>query len=71
MPGLPVYHQLLDLLNMGLLKLMCIDDAISGAIQPSHPLLSPSPTFNLSQHQGLFKLVSSSHQVAQILEFQL
>ena len=40
-------------------------------IQPSHPLLSPSPAFNLSQHQGLFKRVSSLHQVAKILEFQL
>ena len=40
--------------------------------QPSHPLLSPSPpAFNLSQHQGLFQWVSSSHQVAKILEFQL
>ena len=42
------------------------------AVQPSHPLLFPSaPTFNLSQHQGLFKWVSSSHQVAKVLEFQL
>ena len=41
------------------------------AIQPSHPLLSPSPpAFNLSQHQGLFKWVSSLHQVARVLEFQ-
>ena len=40
--------------------------------QPSHSLLSPSPpAFNLSQHQGLFKWVSSSHQVAKVLEFQL
>ena len=42
------------------------------AIQPSHPLSSPSPpAFNLSQHQGLFQWVSSSHQVAKVLEFQL
>ena len=42
------------------------------AIQPSHPLLSPSPpAFNLSQHQGLFQWVSSLHQVAKVLEFQL
>ena len=42
------------------------------AIQPSHPLLSPSPPpFNLSQHQGLFQGVSSLHQVAKVLEFQL
>ena len=40
--------------------------------QPSHPLSSPSPpAFNLSQDQGLFKWVSSSHQVAKVLEFQL
>ena len=46
----------------------CIDDAI----QPSHPLSSPSPpALNLSQHQGLFKWVSFSHQVAKVLEFQL
>ena len=45
---------------------------VGNAIQPSHPLSSPSPpTFNLSQHQGLFKWVSSSHQVAKVLEFQL
>ena len=44
---------------------------MSDAIQPSHPLLSPSPpTFNLSQHQGLFQWVSSSHQVTKILELQ-
>ena len=44
----------------------------SDAIQPSHPLLSPSPpVFNLSQHQGLFKWVNSSHQVAKVLQFQL
>ena len=42
------------------------------AIQPSHPLLFPSPpAFNLSQHQGLFQWVSSAHQVAKVLEFQL
>ena len=44
---------------------------VGDAIQPSHPL-SPSPVvFNLSQHQGLFKWVSSSHEVAKVLEFQL
>ena len=53
-----------------LLKLMSI--GVSDAIQPSHPLLYPStPAFNLSQHQGLFQLVSSSHQVAKVLELQL
>ncbi|MFW1707802.1 hypothetical protein, partial [Acinetobacter baumannii] len=45
---------------------------VSDAIQPSHPLSSPSPPIiNLSQHQGLFKRVSSLHQVAKVLEFQL
>ena len=45
---------------------------IGDAIQPSHPLSSPSsPAFNFSQHQGLFKWVSSSNQVAKVLEFQL
>ena len=45
---------------------------VGDAIQPSHPLSSPSPpAFNLSQHQGLFKWVSSLHQVAKVLEFQL
>ena len=53
--------------SQSLLKLMSID-----AIQPSHPLPSPSPpAFNFSQHQGLFKWVSSLHQVAKVLEFQL
>ena len=45
---------------------------VSDAIQSSHPLLSPSPhAFNLSQHQSLFKWVSSLHRVAKVLEFQL
>ena len=45
---------------------------VGDAIQPSHPLLSPSPfAFNLSQHQGLFCWVGSSHQVAKVLELQL
>ena len=44
---------------------------VGDAIQPSHPLSSPSPLFNLSQHQDLFKWVSSSNQVAKVLEFQL
>ena len=41
------------------------------SIQPSHPLSSPSPAFNLAQHQCLYKWVSFSHQVAKVLEFQL
>ena len=62
MPGLPVHHQLLELTQA----------PVGDAIQPSYPLSSPSPpTFNLSQHQGLFQWVSSSHQVARVLEFQL
>ena len=45
---------------------------VGDAIQLSHPLSSPSlPALNLSQHQGLIKSVSSSHQVAKVLEFQL
>ena len=64
-PGLPVHHQLLESTQTHV-------HWVSGAIQPSHPLSSPSPpALNLSQHQGLFKWVSSSHQVAQVLEFQL
>ena len=45
--------------------------SIGDAIQPSHPLSSPSPALNLSQHQGIFQGVSSSHQVAKVSEFQL
>ena len=64
-PGLPVRHQHLELTQTHVHR-------VSHAIQPSHPLSSPSPlTFNLSQHQGLFKWLSSSHQVAKVLEFQL
>ena len=45
---------------------------VSDAIQPSHPLSSPSlPTFNHSLHQGLFQWVDSLHEVAKVLEFQL
>ena len=64
-PGFPVHHQLPEPTQTHV-------QWVGDAIQPSHPLLSPSPpTFNLSQHQGLFKWVSSSHQVAKVLEFQL
>ena len=56
--------------SWSLFKLMSIESV--DAIQPSHPLSSPSPpTFNLSQHQGLFQWVSSLHQMAKVLEFQL
>ena len=65
LPGLPVHHQFLEFTQTFV-------HWVSDAIQPPHPLLSPSPpTFNLSQHQGLFQWVSSMHQVAKVLEFQL
>ena len=60
-PGFPVHHQLLKLAQTHVHQ-------VSDAIQPSHPLSSPSPpAFNLSQLQGLFKWVSSLHQVAKVL----
>ena len=63
--GLPVHHQLLEFTQTHV-------HWVGDAIQPSHPLSSPSPpAFNLSQHLGLFQWVSSSHQVAKVLEFQL
>ena len=65
MPGLPIHHQILESTQTHVHR---VDDII----QPSHPLSSPSPpAFNLSQHQGLSQWVSSSHQVAKVLEFQL
>ena len=64
-PGLPVHHQLLEFTQTHVYW-------VSDAIQPSHPLSSPSPpALNLSWCQGLFKWVSSSHQVAKVLEFKL
>ena len=63
--GFPVHHQLPELTQTHVHR-------VSDAIHPSHPLSSPSPpTFNLSQHQGLFQCISSLHQVAKVLEFQL
>ena len=47
MPGLPVHHQLPELAQTHVHR-------VGDAIQPSHPLLSPPPAFNLSQYQGLF-----------------
>ena len=65
MSGLPVYHQLPEFTQSHV-------HWVGDAIQPSHPLLFTSPSaFNPSQHQGLFKWVSSLHQVAKVLEFQL
>ena len=64
-PGFPVHHQFLELAQT---RVHWLRDAI----QPSHPLSSPSPpAFNLSQHQDLFQWVSSLHQVAKVLELQL
>ena len=62
---MPIHHQLPESAQIHV-------HWVSDAIQPSHPLLSPSPpALNLSQHQGLFKWVSSLHQVAKLLELQL
>ena len=63
-PGFPVHHQLPELTQTHV-------HWVGDAINPSHPLSSPSPAFNLSQYWGLFKWVSSLHQVARVLEFQL
>ena len=64
-PSLPVHHKLLEFTQIHA-------HWVSDAIQPSHPLSSPSPPApNLSQHQGLFQQVNSSHEVAKVLEFQL
>ena len=65
MPGLPVHHQLLEFTQTHVHK-------VSDAIQPFHPLFSTAPpASNPSQHQGLFQLVNTLHQVAKVLEFQL
>ena len=64
-PGLPVHHQLPEFTQSHV-------HWVGDAIQSSHSLSFPAPlTFNLSQNQGPFKWVSSSHQVAEVLEFQL
>ena len=64
-PGLPVHHQFPEFTQTHV-------HWVGDAIQLSHPLSSPSlPALNLSQHQGLFQWVSSSHQVAKVLELQL
>ena len=63
-PGFPGHHQLPELAQTHVLQ-------VGDAIQPSHPLSSPSPpAFNLSQNQDLFQWVSSSHQVAKVLQLQ-
>ena len=66
-PGFPVHHQLLELAQTHVHR---VSDGLT--IQPSHPLSSPSPSaFSLSQNQGLSQWVSSSHQVAEVLELCL
>ena len=63
MSGLPVHQQLPEFTQTHIHQ-------VGDATQPSHPLSSPSPpAFNVSQHQSLFKWVSSSNQVAKVLEF--
>ena len=63
--GLPVHHQLPEFTQTSVHR-------FGDAIQPSHPLSSPSPPApNPSQHQSLFQWVNSSHEVAKVLEFQL
>ena len=63
-PGLPVHHQLLEFTQTHVHR-------VGDAIQPSHPLSSPSPPApNPSQHQSLFQWVNSSNEVAKVLEFQ-
>ena len=64
-PGLPVHHKLPEFIQTHV-------HWVGDAIEPSHPLSSPSqPALNLSQHQSLLRWVSSSHQVAKILALQL
>ena len=61
-PGFPVLHYLPELAQSHVHR-------VADAIQPSHPLSSLSPAFNLSQHQGPFQWVGSSHQVAKYWSF--
>ena len=64
-PGFPLLHYLMEFAQTHI-------HWVGDAIQPSHPLSSPSsPVFNLFQHQGFFQWVSSSHQVAKVQELQL
>ena len=64
-PGLPVHHQLPEFIQTHVHQ-------VGHAIQPSHPLSSPSPPApNPSQHQSLFQWVNSLHKVAKVLEFHL
>ena len=64
-PGLPAHHRFPEFTQTHIHR-------VGDAIQPSHPLLSPSPPApNPSQGQSLFQWVNSSHEVAKVLEFQL
>ena len=63
-PGVPVHHQLPEFTQIHIHR-------VSDASQPSHPLSSPSPAPNASQHQSFFQWVNSLHEVAKVLEFQL
>ena len=64
-PGLRVHHHLPEFTQTQVHR-------VRDAIQPSHPLSSPSPPApNRSQHQSLFQRVNSPHEVARVLEFQL
>ena len=64
-PGLPVHHQLLEFTQNHV-------HLVGNGIQPSHALSSPSPpVLNLSRHRCLFQMISSLHQGAKVLEFQL
>ena len=65
MPGFPVHYHLLE-------RAQTHVHPVGDAIQPSRPLSPPSPpAFNFSQHQGLFQVITSLHQVAKVLELQL
>ena len=65
MPGLPVHHQLLEFTQTHV-------HLVNDAVQPSHPLSSPSPPVpNPSKHQSLFQWVNALHEVPKVLEFQL
>ena len=61
--GLPIPHQLLEFIQIHVHQ-------VGDAIQPCHPLSSPSPAPNPSQHQSFFQSVNSLHEVAKVLEFQ-
>ena len=63
-PGFPVFYYLSEFTQTQV-------HWVSDAIQPSHPLSFPSPAFKLSQHQGIFQWVGSSHEEAKVLELQL